>query len=121
MSADMWVLLSQEHCKEDQCSSRVGMPNPPAWVGVNIISFLYLFLLPFMNLQMVCSISFVMLGLGRGRMVAMCVILDRRQALVMFTFAVVDSFIEDQTPISVLMAFMAFSQLISSLSRFPFR
>ena len=121
MSADMWVLLSQEHCRDDQCSTNVGMPKPPAWAGVKTISFLYLFLLPFMNLQMVCSISLVMLGLGRGRMVAKCVILDNRQALVMFTLAVVVSFIEDHRPISVLMAFMAFSQLMSKLSRLPFR
>ena len=98
MSTDKWVLLSQEHCREDQCSSKVGPPRPPAWEGVKIISFLYLFLLPFMNLQMVCSISLVMLGLGRGRMVAMCVILESRQALVMLTLAVV-SLMDDQTPI----------------------
>ena len=121
MSADMWVLLSQEHCRDDQCSTKVGMSNPPAWEGVKIISFLYLFLLPFMNLQMVCSISLVMLGLGRGRMVAKCVILDSRQALVMFTLAVVVNFMEDHRPISVLMALMAFSQLMSNLSRLPFR
>ena len=86
----------------------------------------YYFLLIFVSSaiyesHMVCSISLVMLGLGRGRMVAMCVILDSRHALVMFTLAVVVNLMEDQTPISVLMAFMAFSQLMSSLSRFPFR
>ena len=64
------------------------MPSPPACVGVNIISFLYWFRLPFMNLEIVCSISFMVFWLGRGSMVAMWVILDRRHALVMFTFAV---------------------------------
>ena len=54
-------------------------------------------------------------------MVAMWVILDRRQALVMFIFTVVESSVEDQIPISVLMTFMTLSQLISRLSRFPFR
>ena len=54
-------------------------------------------------------------------MVAMWVILDRRHALVMFTFAVVDSFVEDHAPISILMALIAFSQLMSNLSRLPFR
>ena len=49
MSFDRWVLFNQEHCKEVQCSTRVGIPSPPACVGVNIISFLYLFRLPFMN------------------------------------------------------------------------
>ena len=121
MSLDRWVLFNQEHCKEVQCSTRVGIPSPPACVGVNIISFLYLLRLPFMNLHIVCSISFVILGLGRGSMVAICVILDSRQALVMLTLAVVDSFVEDHIPISVLMDFIAFSQLMSRLSRFPFR
>ena len=90
------------------------MPSPPAWKGVNIISFLYLFRLPFMNLHIVCSISLVMIGLGRGRMVAMCVILDSRQAFVMFILAVVVSLVEDQIPISVLMDFMALSQFMLS-------
>ena len=97
------------------------MPSPPACVGVKIISFLYWFHLPFINLKIVCSISFMILGLGRGSIVAMWVILDNRQALVMLTFAVVDSFVEDHIPISVLMDLIAFSQLISKLSRFPFK
>ena len=97
------------------------MSSPPACVGVNIISFLYWFRLPFINLKIVCSISLVILGLGRGSIVAMWVILDSRQALVMLIFAVVDSFVEDHIPISVLMDLMAFSQLMSRLSRFPFK
>ena len=97
------------------------MPRPPAWVGVKIISFLYLLRLPFMNLHIVCSISFFMWGLGRGKIVAICVIFDRRQALVMFTLAVVDSFVEDHIPISVLMAFMARSQFMSDESKLPLR
>ena len=40
-------------------------------------------------------------------MVDICVIFDRRQAFVIFTLAVVESLVEDQIPISVLMAFMA--------------
>ena len=121
MSLERWVLFNQEHCREVQCSTRVGIPSPPACVGVKIISFLYLLRFPFMNLHIVCSISFVILGLGRGSMVAMWVILDSRQALVMLILAVVDNFAEDHIPISVLMAFMAFSQLTSRLSRFPLR
>ena len=54
-------------------------------------------------------------------MVATWVILDRRQAMVMLTFAVVDNFVEDHIPITVLMDFMAFSQLMSRLSRLPFK
>ena len=54
-------------------------------------------------------------------MVAMWVTLDRRHVLVMFTFAVVESFVEDHAPISILIALIAFSQLISNLSRLPFR
>ena len=48
-------------------------------------------------------------------------IFDSRQAFVIFILAVVDSFVEDHIPISVLMDFMAFSQFMSRLSRFPFR
>ena len=121
MSLDRWVLFSQAHCREVQCSAKLGMPSPPACVGVNIISFLYWFRLPFINLKIVCSISFMVLGLGRGSMVAIWVTLDNRQALVIFTFAVVDSFVEDHIPISVLMALMSFSQLMSKLSRLPFK
>ena len=54
-------------------------------------------------------------------MVAMWVTLDRRHALLMFTFAVVDSFVEAHAPISILMALIAFSQLMSRLSRLPFK
>ena len=41
MSLERCVLFNQEHCREVQCSTRLGMPSPPACVGVNIISFLY--------------------------------------------------------------------------------
>ena len=54
-------------------------------------------------------------------MVAIWVILDSRQALVRLTLTDVDNFVKDHIPISVLMDFMAFSQLMSRLSRFPFR
>ena len=121
MSWDRWVLFNQEHCREVQCSTRVGTLSPPAWVGVNIISFLYLLRLPFINMHIVCSISLVIFGFGRGSMVAIYVIFDSRQALVMLILAVVDSFVEDHIPISVLMDFMAFSQFMSRLSKFPFR
>ena len=90
--------FNQEHCKEVQCSTRVGIPSPPACVGVNIISFLYLLRLPFIDLHIVGSISLVILGLGRGSMVAIWLILDSRQALVMLTLAVVDNFMEDHIP-----------------------
>ena len=46
---------------------------------------------------------------------------ERRQVLVMLTFAVLESFSVDQIPISDLMDFMALSQFICSLSRFPVR
>ena len=39
----------------------------------------------------------------------------------MWIFAVVDSFVDDHIPIYVLMYFMAFSQLMSRLSRLPFK
>ena len=51
----------------------------------------------------------------------MWVIFDKRQVLVMFIFAVVDSFVEDHIPISVFMDFMALSQFMSKQSRLPFR
>ena len=41
-----------------------------------------------------------------------------RHVLVIFTLAVVESFVVDQIPISVFIAFIAFSQFRSSLSKF---
>ena len=52
-------------------------------------------------------------------MVAIWVNLDKRHALVMLTFAVVESLIVDQIPTSDLIALIAFCQFISSLSSFP--
>ena len=54
-------------------------------------------------------------------MVAIWVNFERRQVLVIFTLAVVVSFMVDQAPISVFIALIAFSQFRSSLSRFPVR
>ena len=39
----------------------------------------------------------------------------------MFTFAVVDSFVDAHAPISILIALIAFSQLMFNLSRLPFK
>ena len=52
-------------------------------------------------------------------MVAMWVSLQSRQALVMFTFSVVEGFRVDRRSISVLIDFKAFSQTMSSLSSCP--
>ena len=54
-------------------------------------------------------------------MVAMFVSLESKHIFVMFTFAVVDSFVVDHIPISVFIALIAFPQLMSSLSRLPVR
>ena len=97
------------------------MPRPPHEVGVNIIFLDNLLLRPFMNFIKVLSISFLNCFEGRGRMVAIWVNFERRQVLVIFTLAVVVSFMVDQAPISVFIALIAFSQFTSSLSRFPVR
>ena len=110
MSDDRCILLSHEHCSEAQCVVRCGIPRPPYAVGVNIIFFESLFLFPFMKLTIILSISFLVCFGGSGRMVAMCVNLERRQVFVMLTLAVLESFSVDQIPISVLMAFTALSQ-----------
>ena len=121
MSVDRCTLLSHEHCNEAQCVVRCGIPRPPYVVGVNIIFFESLFLFPFMKLTIILSISFLVCFGASGRMVAMCVNLERRQAFVMLTLAVLESFSVDQIPISVLMAFIALSQFSWRLSRSPFR
>ena len=74
-----------------------------------------------MNLVIILSISFLICFEGRGKIVAMWVNLESRQVLVMFTLAVVVSFMVDQAPISDLTALMAFSQFRSSLSSSPMR
>ena len=74
-----------------------------------------------MNLIIILSISFLICFEGRGKIVAMWVNLESRQVLVMFTLAVVVSFMVDQAPISDLTALMAFSQLRSSFSSSPVR
>ena len=74
---------------------------------------------PFINLTNTLSISFLNSFEGRGRIVAICVNFARRHVLVMFTLAVIESLVVDQIPISVFMAFIAFSQFKSNLSRFP--
>ena len=48
-------------------------------------------------------------------------IFDSRQAFVIFILVVVDIFVEDHIPISVLIDFMVFSQFMSRLPKFPFR
>ena len=98
---------------------REGIPRPPILVGEKIICLEYFDLGPFKNLQIILSISFLNSFLGSGSMVAIWVSLESRQVLVMFTLAVVVSFRVDQRPISVFLDFMAFSQLMSSLSSCP--
>ena len=117
----MCVLFSQEHCNDAQCVMRGGTPSPPQVVGVNIIFFESLCLLPFIKFTIILSISFLIFFGGRGKMVAMCVNFDKRHVFVILTFAVLVSFKVDQAPISDLMAFMALSQFSSNLSRFPVR
>ena len=97
------------------------MPRPPTEVGEKSMCFENLMWGPLMNLQIVLSISFLYSFLGRGRMVAMCVSLESNNIFVMFTFAVLDSFVVDHIPISVFIALIAFSQLTFSLSRLPVR
>ena len=52
---------------------------------------------------------------------AMCVSLESRHTFVTLILAVVDSLVVDWIPISVFIAFMAFCQLMLSLSRSPVR
>ena len=119
-SSELCILLSHEHCNADQWVCRGGgTPSPPAWIGEKIMFFISLHLGPFMNLTIILSTSFLICLLGRGKMDAKCVNLDRRQILVMLTFAEVDNFTVDHIPISDLTAFIAFLQLSSSWSRLP--
>ena len=74
-----------------------------------------------MNLVIVCSISLVMFGLGKGRMVDMWVIFDSRQVLVMLTFAMMVSLIVDHWKISCLTDLIALCQLMSRCLRSPVR
>ena len=97
------------------------MPRPPTEVGEKIMCFENLGWGPLMNLQITLSILFLNSFFGRGKMVAMCVSLESKHVLVMLTFAVVDNLVVDQTPISVFIAFIAFCQLMSRLSKFPVR
>ena len=119
ISTEQCVLLSQEHCSDAQCVSRVGMPNPPVWVGEKIMCFKSFGRGPFMNLTMILSTSFLISLLGRGKIVAIWVNLDRRQILVILTLAETDNLVVDQIPISVLTELIAFRQLSSNWSRLP--
>ena len=119
ISVDKCVLFSHEHCRDAQCVVRGGTPRPPQAVGVKIIFFESLCLLPFIKMTIILSISFLVSFGGRGKMVAMWVNFDNRHVFVMLTFAVCVSFSVDQAPISDLMAFMAFSQFSSNLLSSP--
>ena len=57
MSFDKCVLFSQEHRRDAQCVMRGGTHRPPQAVGVNIIFFESLCLLPFMKLTIILSIT----------------------------------------------------------------
>ena len=61
---------------------RFGIPKPPILVGEEMICLEYFDLGPFKNLQIILLISFLYSFSGRGRMVAMCLSLDKRQVLV---------------------------------------
>ena len=118
-SEEVWSLLSQEHCKEDQKVFKSGIPRPPNFLGVNIILLEYWGLLPLINLVKIFSTSEITSLFGMGRAVARWVNFDRRQVLVMFTLAVVVSLIVDHWKISCLTDLMAFCQLRSRCSRLP--
>ena len=74
------------------------MPRPPTEVGENIICFENFGRGLLINLQIILSILFLNSFFRRGKMVAMCVSLESKHVLVMFTFAVVDNLVVDQTP-----------------------
>merc|ERR1712082_477853 len=79
------------------------------------------FLLPLMNLVKIFSTSVMMSLCGSGRAVARWVNLERRQVLIMFTFAVVVRCMVDHWKISSRTALMALVQFTSRWSRSPVR
>ena len=112
------VCSLQEHCKEDQCVKREGfLVLQLAWVRKLLILGIWVV----SNLKICRSLGLLhfYIFLGRGSTVEMWVIFYRRLVLVILTFAVVVSLIDDHRPLSVLIAFI--SQFRSSWSRFPIR
>ena len=76
--------------------------------------FLFLFVTPAVDKSAYSLLNLIL-------KVGTCVTLDRRHAFVILTLAEVGSLVVDQMPISVLMAFMARCQFMSSVSRLALR
>merc|ERR1712115_356474 len=120
-SGEVCSLLNQEHCKEDQKVFRSGIPRPPNLLGVKIMRLENWFLLPLMNLVKIFSTSVMISLCGSGRAVARWVNLERRQVLMMFTFALVVRRMMDHWKISSRTALMALVQFTSRCSKSPVR